>query len=555
MDENLRTAARIGNVSDLYTLIQRNGNVLSRLDEVEFIDTPLHIAAEEGCMRFAMEMINLKPSFARKLNHQGLSPIHLALEKGHTEMVLRLMEIDKELVRVKGKNGETPLHYISKVGNHDHLLDKFLEACSDCIRDVTTQNHTALHIAVENRRLDVLQVLIKMLKKKDYCEEVVNRKDEDGNTALHLAASNNHPQADKHAINQVGLTALDVAQRHNNKENITVLHGWFIPVVSNFKRKSEKQVVKFVTKASSMIFHDMDNISGQDRNALLVILGLLLTATYQASLTPPGGVCQGGNTSTSKGSCDEMALGQSVMDRTMFLLFYIPIYVMFIVTFFLTLALLKPFPHGFRTALQVLLAFLAVCFDQSIDVITPTSIPSSIITIFSVTVFILMVFMCVAYKVSKLSVSIVGYWLVPWFSYFTIAEEICLGVGLGLVLFLFLDDEFWKVAIFVCVISNFCFMPRKLGFRPIVLGSRSQPLKSEFDVLSISVQPSVDDSIPPQVEITDGSPTYSDIARKQILTKSARKTLALGKKVGFHFIGDEEEVVNELVNLELQIQN
>ncbi|KAK8577206.1 hypothetical protein V6N13_122198 [Hibiscus sabdariffa] len=101
-------------------------------------------------------MMNLKPSFARKLNHQGLSPIHLALEKGHTELVLRLMEIDKELVRVKGKNGETPLHYISKVGNHDDLLDKFLEACSNCIRDVTTRNHTALHIAVENRRLDVL---------------------------------------------------------------------------------------------------------------------------------------------------------------------------------------------------------------------------------------------------------------------------------------------------------------------------------------------------------------------------------------------------------------
>ncbi|KAL4290748.1 hypothetical protein GQ457_14G026070 [Hibiscus cannabinus] len=194
MDQSLRATARNGNVSDLYALIQRNGNVLRRLDNVEFIDTPLHIAAEEGCTRFAMEMMNLKPSFARKLNHQGLSPIHLALEKGHTELVLRLMEIDTELIRVKGKNGETPLHYISKVGNHNDLLDKFLEACADCIRDVTTQNHTALHIAVENRRLDVLQVLIKMLRKKDYCEEVVNRKDEDGNTALHLAASNNQPQ-------------------------------------------------------------------------------------------------------------------------------------------------------------------------------------------------------------------------------------------------------------------------------------------------------------------------------------------------------------------------
>ncbi|MBA0870093.1 hypothetical protein Goshw_007752 [Gossypium schwendimanii] len=49
----------------------------------------------------------------------------------------------------------------------------------------------------------------------------------------------------------------------------------------------------------------MDDISADDRNALLVILGLLLTATYQATLSPPGGVWQGENTSRSKGSFDE----------------------------------------------------------------------------------------------------------------------------------------------------------------------------------------------------------------------------------------------------------
>ncbi|KAL4292090.1 hypothetical protein GQ457_14G018990 [Hibiscus cannabinus] len=171
-----------------------DGNVLKRLDEIEFIDTPLHMAAEQGCLQFAMEMMNLKPSFSRKLNHQGLSPIHLALYKGHTEMVLRFVEIDKQLIRVKGKNGETPLHYITRVGNHNGLLDRFLQACPDSIHDFTTQNRTALHIAVENNRIDVLQVLIRTLLKKDYYREVVNRKDENGNTALHMAASNNQPQ-------------------------------------------------------------------------------------------------------------------------------------------------------------------------------------------------------------------------------------------------------------------------------------------------------------------------------------------------------------------------
>ncbi|MFQ6667065.1 hypothetical protein Gotur_033211 [Gossypium turneri] len=116
----------------------------------------------------------------------------------------------------------------------------------------------------------------------------------------------------------------------------------------------------------------MDDISADDRNALLVILGLLLTATYQATLSPPGGVWQGENTSRSKGSFDEWVLGKSVMDESEFLLFYIPTYLVFLVTLFLTPALLKTFPHEFRTALQVLLAFLAVSFDESISFIAPT---------------------------------------------------------------------------------------------------------------------------------------------------------------------------------------
>ncbi|MBA0629620.1 hypothetical protein Godav_024148, partial [Gossypium davidsonii] len=125
--------------------------------------------------------------------------------------------------------------------------------------------------------------------------------------------------ADKHATNEVGLTALGVAQQHNNRENITILQGCFIPVVSNFKRKLEKQFVMYVTKASLLIFQNMDDISADDSNALLVILGLLLTATYQATLSPPGGVWQGENTSRSKGSFDEWVQGnQSWMNRSFF---------------------------------------------------------------------------------------------------------------------------------------------------------------------------------------------------------------------------------------------
>ncbi|KAK8651107.1 hypothetical protein V6N13_140721 [Hibiscus sabdariffa] len=257
MDQSLITAARTGQVSDLYRIIQSDGNVLRRI-----VDTPLHLAAEECCIKFAMEVMNLKPSFARRLSQQGLSPIHIAVRKRHTEMALRFLEIDKDLVCVRGKKGKTPFHCVSKVGNADGLLDRFLEACPECIRDVTTG---------------------------PYC----------------FAHRGEKQQTDKHVTNGAGLTALGLAHQRNNRESITILHGCFNPKA------------KIVT---------------------------------QATLSPPGGVWQVENTT---GSHDARVLGKSVMSEVTFLLLYVPTYVVFIVTFFLTLALLKPFPRGFRTALQV----------------------------------------------------------------------------------------------------------------------------------------------------------------------------------------------------------
>ncbi|KAL4369216.1 hypothetical protein GQ457_05G034450 [Hibiscus cannabinus] len=56
-------------------------------------------------------------------------------------------------------------------------------------------------------------------------------------------------------------------------------------------------------------------------------------------------------------------------------------------------------------------------------------------------------------------------------------------------------------------------------------------------------------------ELVDYSPTDSDIARMQNLKKEARATLELGKKLGVEIVGDEEEVVAELVRIEMESQN
>ncbi|KAG5046907.1 hypothetical protein JHK86_016313 [Glycine max] len=157
-------AAQEGDIDGLYTVIQENPHVLEDIDSIPFVDTPLHVAASVGHLRFVTEVMRLKPSFAWKQNPEGLTPIHLALQHGHDNVVLRLVSINNDLVRAKGRKGRTPLHLASKKGEID-LLTKFLLACPNCIEDVTVKSETALHIAVRCGQFEALQVLVGWLRR------------------------------------------------------------------------------------------------------------------------------------------------------------------------------------------------------------------------------------------------------------------------------------------------------------------------------------------------------------------------------------------------------
>ncbi|TYG70628.1 hypothetical protein ES288_D05G328500v1 [Gossypium darwinii] len=311
IDPRLSEAARLGNIDAFYAIIQEDPYILDHIDQIPFVHTPLHIAAHEGQILFAMEMMNLKPSFARKLNRDGFSPMHLALRNGQIKLVLGLLKADKDLVRVKGREGMTPLHWVVTMGN-SNLLIEFLEACPECIEDVTVLNKTALHLALKNDQTDAFNLLIGWLQTN--CrkgalaleKEVLNWRDNNDNTMLHIAASKGLRQElrlvldsfvlfsiDLQAKNSQGLTALeilrDVRQAVNSSEDDTT--------TTKIKRLKKKvHTYKILGRSAA---RSRANLSAEMLNAMLVVLGLVITAIYQSSLSPPGGVWQADNTNSS----------------------------------------------------------------------------------------------------------------------------------------------------------------------------------------------------------------------------------------------------------------
>jgi ankyrin repeat protein len=145
--------------------------------------------------------------------------VHLALQNDQTEVVRQLLDVDEDLVRVQGRGGVTPLHYVAQTGNRV-LLAEFLNVCPKSIKDVTilrdTAFHialTAFHIALKNNQVDAFNILMNWYKQTKFNDEIasankqdndvllsgvgdlLNSKDEEGNTLLHVAVSQNQLQA------------------------------------------------------------------------------------------------------------------------------------------------------------------------------------------------------------------------------------------------------------------------------------------------------------------------------------------------------------------------
>ena len=198
----MEAAAQLRDTNALYSLVRQDPYILYKFDRIPFIETPLHDAARSGNVELAMEIIRLKPSFAKKPNQDGFSPMHLALQNGQTQTVLQLIDTDPELVRVKGREGITPLHHASEDGDL-YLLEKFLSVCPKSLEDVTNKGDTALHIALKNDKVEAFQVLTRCppsvigLKEADQCynKRILNSKNRDGSTLLHIATSKNQVQA------------------------------------------------------------------------------------------------------------------------------------------------------------------------------------------------------------------------------------------------------------------------------------------------------------------------------------------------------------------------
>lgn len=66
------------------------------------------------------------------------------------------------------------------------IVKELVCACPQSVKEVTICGETVLHVAVKSNQAEAVKVLLEEIKKLDMME-IVNWKDKDGNTIMHLA--------------------------------------------------------------------------------------------------------------------------------------------------------------------------------------------------------------------------------------------------------------------------------------------------------------------------------------------------------------------------------
>ncbi|KAL5707829.1 hypothetical protein ACHQM5_018686 [Ranunculus cassubicifolius] len=314
MDQKLTETAEAGDVTKLYEAIESDPFILDKIEGTPFTDTPIHIAAREGHTRFGLEIMMLKPSLAKKLNQKGESPMHLAIKNGNEQLVRGLFLMDKDLVHVKGKEGRTPLHSMVSTKGTASLIRETVDACPDSIKDLTVRRETALHIAVISNQYEAFDVLIEYIRSS--CEEEIYRwQDDEGHTVLHQLTIFNRVEMLKLLFRTYqlvewnlgmdikdgnGQTALDIVEQlpkdHKHRDQIRkVLKAGGCRCardIIGIKTRSKPQWLRYLHNLAHILPQLVREVPNDSRDALLVVLALVITATFEVGVNPPGGFWQ-----------------------------------------------------------------------------------------------------------------------------------------------------------------------------------------------------------------------------------------------------------------------
>ncbi|KAI7993432.1 Protein ACCELERATED CELL DEATH 6 [Camellia lanceoleosa] len=261
--------------------------------------TALHAAASHSWKtESTTHLLKKKPDLIKKTDDYGWIPLHYAARYGNEIGVSEILKIDKSVAYIttdEKDDEKTALHIAAAQGNVC-VMEELLSQCPDCWEIVNSKGQNILHIALDMEQKKV----IKCILEKAWIIHLINQKDIEGNTPLHLFPTVfwdnmlvqkwklwNHFSGDQKALNNKNETPKEIQLSHKKDSfhtlrrisgrNIVRMDQDLIPKLKKTRRENrEKRKVRLEENNRRVQTH-------------LIVATLIATVTFAAGFTMPGG--------------------------------------------------------------------------------------------------------------------------------------------------------------------------------------------------------------------------------------------------------------------------
>ncbi|XP_021288576.1 ankyrin repeat-containing protein At5g02620-like [Herrania umbratica] len=259
---------------------------------------PLHYAVMRQDFGIMNIIIGLRNDSVRDSDNRNRTPLHYAAALGHQRMVEELIEKDPSVAFAEDVNKQIPLHLAAENG-HARLIETLLKHSPDIVEKVDNKQQNILHIAAKNGNVKVVSYILKLPE----MEDLVNSPDVDGNTPLHLAASNYHSnvvgiltknsKVEIRALNYSGNTALAIVRMPENRGMELEKHLTLKILKAAYKNKAINPEDLAEDTQFDEVEVEKSNKSGEKSReiarTITVMSTVIATFTFTAAFTLPGG--------------------------------------------------------------------------------------------------------------------------------------------------------------------------------------------------------------------------------------------------------------------------
>ncbi|KAF5745961.1 ankyrin repeat-containing protein [Tripterygium wilfordii] len=271
----------------------------TKQDGVLQVKSPIHAAVVYAANKKNSDLLNYmldkEPKFIDLRDEEGRSALHTAAYFGYLEGVKCFLKRDPQAAFQRDNDGFFPVHSAA-ARNHVDVIKELQPHCLHLAEMLSHNYQNILHSATKNACINVVSYVLKTQE----LEKLINQKDKDGNTPLHLAAIGCDPvcvilltrdsRVDKKLLNNKDWTALDACRYLNERfffRRLTVM-------VLKKSGVKPSPTGKPIDNGANSTNKDEDKFKGIS-NALLVVATLVATVTFAAGFTVPGGYNDSGD--------------------------------------------------------------------------------------------------------------------------------------------------------------------------------------------------------------------------------------------------------------------